>query len=127
MLGTTLFALEGNVQSPQVGSRIAALTGIGGIGVLDTMVVTAFDPPHRWVTTHTGSAFKGRGTFLVDPIAPLGARITWEEEIDLPLGIAGRLGWPVAKPLVKWGLAKSLHTLAKGIADGTLPVNPPRR
>ena len=125
MLGTKLFALEGDVDSPLAGSRMAALTGIGGIGVLDTMVVTVFDPPHRWETTHTGNAFKGRGIFRVEPL-PRGARITWEEEIELPFGIVGRLGWPLAKPLVKWGLAKSLNSLARGIADGTLPVNPPK-
>ena len=126
MLGTTLFPLEGDVAVPEVGSRMAALTGIGGIGVLDTMVVTVFDPPHRWETTHTGHAFKGVGIFLVEPRGSA-ARITWKEQIELPFGIVGRLGWPVAKPLVRWGLAKSLHSLAAGILDGTLPVNPPRQ
>lgn len=127
MLGTKLFPLEGDVPVPGVGSRIAALTGIGGIGVLDTMVVTVFDPPYRWETTHTGNAFKGVGIFLVEARGDSGARITWKEQIELPLGILGRLGWPVAKPLVKWGLARSLHSLAKGIHNGTLPVNPPKQ
>lgn len=127
MLGTKLFPLEGDVPVPGVGSRMAALTGIGGIGVLDTMVVTVFDPPYRWETTHTGNAFKGVGIFLVEARGHSGARITWKEEIELPLGILGRLGWPVVKPLVKWGLAKSLHSLAKGIQNGTLPVNPPKQ
>lgn len=125
MLGTKLFPLEGDVPVPGVGSRMAALTGIGGIGVLDTMMVTVFDPPHRWETTHTGNAFKGVGIFLVEPHGA-GSRITWKEQIELPLGILGRLGWPVAKPLVRWGLAKSLQSLAKGILDGTLPVSPQR-
>lgn len=125
MLGTTLFPLDGDVAVPHAGSRMAALTGIGGVGVLDTMVVTVFDPPRRWETTHTGNAFKGVGIFLVDPIPGGGARITWREEIELPLGVLGRLGWPLAKPLVRWGLATSLRKLAKGILDGTLPVNPP--
>lgn len=122
MLGTKLFPLEGEVAVPGVGSRMAALTGIGGIGVLDTMVVTVFDPPYRWETTHTGNAFKGIGIFSVEARGN-GARITWTERIELPLGILGRLGWPLAKPLVRWGLAKSLHSLAAGILDGTLPVN----
>jgi hypothetical protein len=124
MLGTKLFPLQGEVPVPGVGSRMAALTGIGGIGVLDTMVVTVFDPPHRWETTHTGNAFKGVGIFSVEPRGD-GARITWTEQIELPLGVLGRLGWPAAKPLVRWGVAKSLRSLKKGILDGTLPVNPP--
>lgn len=124
MLGTKLFPLEGDVAVPGVGSRMAALTGIGGIGVLDTMVVTVFDPPYRWETTHTGNAFKGVGIFSVEPRGN-GARITWTEQIELPLGVVGRIGWPLAKPLVRWGLAKSLRSLANGILDGTLPVNHP--
>ena len=125
MLGTKLFPLEGDVPVPGVGSRLAALTGVGGIGMLDTMVVTVFDPPHRWETTHTGHAFKGVGIFQVETRGG-GSRITWTERIELPLGVLGRLGWPVAKPLVRWGLVRSLHTLARGILDGTLPV-PPRQ
>ncbi|MET3803460.1 uncharacterized protein YndB with AHSA1/START domain [Nakamurella sp. UYEF19] len=121
MLGTRLFALEGEVDVPEVGSRIAALTGIAGIGVLDTMTVTVFDPPHRWETVHTGNAFKGIGIFSVEP-GPLGARVTWAEEVDLPLGALGRFGWNFAKPLVRWGLSESLRRLARGVVEGSLPV-----
>ena len=121
MLGTTLFALDGDVEVPFVGSKIAALTGLGGIGVLDTMTVTVYEPPHRWITEHTGKAFKGTGIFEVKP-APGGARVTWAEEVDLPFGIVGRLGWTVAEPLVRWGLTASLKRLAKGVLNGSLPV-----
>ena len=125
MLGTTLFALGGDVAAPDVGSQIAALTGVAGVGVLDTMVVTDYDPPHRWATRHTGKAFRGAGIFTVE-VTPSGSRVTWAEEIDLPFGILGRVGWRGAKPLVRWGLAKSLRTLADGVLDGSLPVNRPR-
>ena len=46
--------------------------------------------------------------------------MTWAEEIDLPLGVVGRLGWKVAEPLVRWGLTASLKRLAKGVLDGSL-------
>lgn len=121
MLGTRLFALRGDSDVPQVGSKIAALTGVAGVGVLDTMTVTVFDPPHRWETEHTGNAFKGVGIFLVEPAAG-GARVTWAEEIRLPLGIVGGFGWKAAKPLVRWGLAVSLRRLARGVVAGSLPV-----
>ncbi len=121
ILGTTLFALESEVAVPQVGSRIAALTGVAGVGVLDTMTVTVYEPPNLWITAHTGSAFKGTGIFRVDP-APGGSRVSWAEEIDLPFGVVGRLGWSVAAPLVEWGLTASLKRLAKGVLDGSLPV-----
>jgi carbon monoxide dehydrogenase subunit G len=121
ILATTLFALDGDVEVPFVGSKIAALTGLAGVGVLDTMTVTVYEPPNRWITEHTGNAFKGTGTFQVES-APGGARVTWAEEIELPLGILGRLGWKVAEPLVRWGLTASLKRLAKGVMDGSFPV-----
>ncbi len=124
MLGTTLFALDGDVPVPDVGSAIAALTGIAGIGVLDTMTVTVYEPPYRWETRHTGNAFKGVGIFRVEP-APRGARVTWAEEIELPFGVVGRVGWRAAKPVVRWGLSHSLRNLRKGVVDGTLPVTRP--
>ena len=46
ILATKLFALEGDIAVPHVGSKIAALTGVAGIGVLDTMTVTVYQPPH---------------------------------------------------------------------------------
>jgi hypothetical protein len=123
ILGTRLFALDGDVDVPGVGSKIAALTGLAGFGVLDTMTVTVYDPPHRWETSHTGNAIKGIGIFTVEP-GPKGARVTWAEEVDLPFGIVGRLGWTVAKPLVRWGLAASLRRLSAGIISGKLPLKP---
>jgi len=124
MLGTTLFPVDGDVEVPLVGSRIAALTGLGGVGVLDTMTVTVYEPPHLWITAHTGHAFKGTGIFKVDP-GSQGARVTWAEELELPFGIVGRLGWKAAEPIVRWGLTVSLKRLAKGILDGSLPVTRP--
>lgn len=122
MLGTRLFALEGQVAVPEVGSRIAALTGIAGIGVLDTMTVTVYEPPHRWETVHTGKAFKGVGVFRVEQ-AGAGSLVTWGEEIPLPLGFLGGAGWKVVRPLVRWGLSVSLRKLGKGVRNGTLPVS----
>ena len=121
ILATSLFALDGDADVPAVGSRIAALTGLGGIGVLDTMTVTVFDPPHRWETSHTGHAIKGVGIFTVEPAAG-GARVTWAEELDLPLGIIGRIGFKAVAPLVRWALMASLRRLADGVLDGSLPV-----
>ncbi|SDP42848.1 Carbon monoxide dehydrogenase subunit G [Nakamurella panacisegetis] len=121
ILATSLFALEGDAEVPAVGSRIAALTGVGGIGVLDTMTVTVFEPPHRWETSHTGHTIKGIGIFTVDPM-PNGSRVTWAEELDLPLGAIGRIGFKVVAPIVRWGLKTSLRRLATGVLDGSLPV-----
>lgn len=120
IIATRLFALHSEIAVPAVGSRMAAFTGIAGFGVLDTMEVTVYDPPRRWETRHDGGLIKGTGIFGVEP-AEAGSKLTWVEELDLPLGIVGRAGWVLVKPVVRWGLARSLRKLARGIADGSLP------
>ena len=124
MLGTRLFALAGDIPVPRVGSRLAALTGLSGLGVLDLMEVTVYDPPRRWETRHTGGVIKGRGIFTVDPAGPGACVATWGEEVELPLGRLGRIGWVVARPAIAWGLRRSLERLATGVLDGSLPPRP---
>jgi hypothetical protein len=35
------------------------------------------------------------------------------EQLDLPFGAAGRLGWPLVRPAFRAGLEYSLHRLAR--------------
>ena len=121
ILGTRLFGLSGPVGVPEVGSRLAALTGVAGIGVLDLMVVTRYEPPVRWETDHVG-AFRGRGVFAVESL-PSGSRAVWVEEVELPFGLLGRLGWVLVRPAIRWGLHRSLRRLARGVESGTLPLH----
>ena len=37
----------------------------------------------------------------------------WSEQLDLPLGALGALGWPVVKPAFAWGVKRSLDVLAR--------------
>jgi hypothetical protein len=121
MVATSLYPLDGAVEVPEVGSRMAAFTAVLGVGVLDEMEVTAFDPPHRWEVKHLGRVIAGSGIFAVSA-APAGSRIEWVEELDLPLGALGRLGWPAVRPAVRWGLQLSLRRLAAGLESGTFPI-----
>lgn len=125
MLATRLYELAGPVRSPEVGARLAALTGIAGIGFLDTMEVTEYSAAdRRWTVRHTGGFVRGTGEFAVaagpDPDSCI---VSWVEEVDPPFGLLGRLGWPVAAPVVRWGLAVSLRRLATGLTGGRLPVS----
>ena len=108
IIATRLYAIEGEVSIPQVGSRMAAFTGLVGVGFLDTMVVTEYDPPWRWVTQHEGEFVQGVGIFEVEPSLG-GCRFTWGEELELPFGFIGRLGWPLVKPFARFGLQASLR------------------
>ena len=99
-----------------VGGRLAARTGLprpGGrhLGVLDTMVITEWDPPRRAVVQHTGRIVRGPGTFEVVPRFA-GSTVTWTEQLWLPFGVVGRLGWPLVKPAVVLGVRLSLRRFA---------------
>jgi carbon monoxide dehydrogenase subunit G len=95
-----------------VGEPIEAFTGIGRIGFLDTMTITVWEPPQRAVVRHTGRIVRGSGAFEVRETAPGCSRVVWSEWVDLPLGVIGRLGWPLVRPWLKAGVSFSLRRLA---------------
>ncbi|HEV2639151.1 MAG TPA: SRPBCC family protein [Actinocrinis sp.] len=113
MLGTRVRGTEANGQG--VGGGIEAWTGVGPLGFLDTMVITEWDPPHRCAVKHTGRLIKGTGAFEVTEHKDGGCILSWSEDLTLPLGALGRLGWPVAKPFTKFGLERSLAKLKAAV------------
>jgi len=103
-----------------VGGGIEAWTGFGPVGFLDTMVITAWEPPHRCLVDHTGRVIKGTGAFEVttDPRNPDGSStLTWVEDVELPLGALGRFGWLLLRPVVRLGVAHSLKRLATAVSN----------
>lgn len=94
-----------------LGTEIEALTGVGRFAVRDTMRVTEWDPPRRCTMQHTGRLIRGRGIF--DVVARSGgSRFSWTEELELPFGVLGRAGWPLARPLARFGLQRSVNRFA---------------
>ena len=115
MLGTRVRVTGGDGRG--VGTTLHAVTGVGPIGVPDTMEVVEFvEPtdatPGRAAVRHTGRIIRGEGFFEVAPLGPHRCRFTFTELIDLPLGALGRLGWPLARPVVKAGFVASLRRMA---------------
>ncbi len=100
------------------GETISAFTGIGRLGFTDTMVITVWEPPVRAVVRHTGKVVRGSGAFEVDALAPDRSRVVWSEWVDLPLGVLGRLGWPLVRPLLRLGVQVSLRRLARYVESG---------
>lgn len=99
------------------GGRIEATTGVplpGGrrLGVLDTMTITGWDPPHSVDVLHTGRVVRGTGSFQVRPRGT-GSTFVWVETLDLPLGVLGRVGWPLVKPGFVAGVRLSLKRFAR--------------
>lgn len=101
------------------GADIEAFTGVGRIGITDPMTIVVWEPPRRCVVRHTGRVIRGSGAFEVQDLGPDRSRVVWSEWLDLPLGILGRVGWLLVRPLARLGVARSLHRLARLVeADG---------
>lgn len=104
-------------QAEGVRTRLAARTGLKlpgrrrHVGVLDTMVVTEWDPPRRVVVQHTGRIVRGPGIFEVEPRGEH-STFVWTEQLWLPFGPLGVAGWPLAKPFVVLGVRLSLRRFA---------------
>jgi carbon monoxide dehydrogenase subunit G len=96
----------------RVGERLLAVTKVAGVGFRDPMEVVRWEPPRRVDVRHLGRVVRGTGSFLVEP-APGGAWLVWAEDLDLPLGTAGRLGFAVVGPLFRRLLRRSLRRLAR--------------
>jgi hypothetical protein len=100
-----------------VGGGIEAFTGVGRVGFLDTMVITRWDPPRACHVVHTGRLVRGTGAFEVESREG-GATFVWSEDLDLPLGVVGRLGWPLVRPLFAAGVRLSLRRFARWVEAG---------
>ena len=114
MLGTKV---RPTLQDGQgVGGRLEAFSGFGRIGFLDTMEITLWQPPRACHVVHTGRVVKGTGAFEVEPRGDGRSRFHWREDLDLPLGRLGQLGWLLVRPLFAYGVRVSLRRFARQVA-----------
>jgi uncharacterized protein YndB with AHSA1/START domain len=100
-------------RSEGVGARLEAFTGLARVGVVDPMVVVEWEPPHRVAVRHTGNVLRGTGVFEVFSLPAKRSRLVWTEELELPLGRLGRLGWPAARPAMAAAGRACLRRLAR--------------
>jgi hypothetical protein len=119
MLGTRVEVRVGDGAS--VGSELAAWTGAGPVGFWDTMVITRWERPYRVDVAHTGRLVRGTGAVEVLALPGGRSRITWSEDLELPLGRLGRLGWPMARPAFLLGIRRSLDAFGRLVEQGVLP------
>ncbi|MEO8330236.1 MAG: SRPBCC family protein [Candidatus Nanopelagicales bacterium] len=106
-----------------VGGSFEAFTGVGRVGVLDPMRITEWDPPRRVVVKHMGSVVRGWGIFEVFALPGDRSRFVWSEQLNLPLGHAGRLLWPLVRPVVAAGVRHSLSDFRKQL-EAKRPIVP---
>lgn len=112
IIGTEVAVVAGDGRSP--GSRIEAYTGRRPVGFLDTMTITAWEPPHRVRVQHDGRLLRGPGEITVRPVGRRSV-LSWSEDLELPLGVLGAVGWRVARPAVRWGFRRSLQAFARSV------------
>ncbi|MCW2585656.1 MAG: hypothetical protein JWN55_1172 [Frankiales bacterium] len=116
MLGTRV---RGTAQDGRgVGGGVEAFTGLGRLGFRDPMEITLWEPPYRCHVRHTGRVVRGTGAFEVRDRAAGQSTFVWREDLDLPLGALGRLGWPLLRPLFVAGLRLSLRRFARWVEAG---------
>jgi len=115
MLGTRVTPTH--LDGRGVGGRIEAFSGLGRIGFLDPMEITLWQPPRACHVTHLGRVVRGTGAFEVEPRGDRRSRFHWREELDLPLGLLGRAGWLLVRPLFAYGVQLSLRRFARLVAS----------
>ena len=101
-----------------VGTSIAAFTGpfykryprFSKVGLLDTMVVTNWQPPSRCDVLHTGKVLKGTGTFELVEISQDVTRFNWSEDIE-----CSRLQFLAIYPFLWIGVRISLARLSASL------------
>ena len=118
MLGTKVWPVNGD--GTGVGGQIEAFTGIWRIGFLDTMEITSWDPPTKCDVLHTGRVVRGTGTFEVIATSESTSKFIWSEDLDLPLGLLGKIGFTLVKPGFVYGVRKSLEKFADRVEQGKL-------
>ena len=116
MLGTRVWPTAQGGQG--VGGGIEAFTGVGPLGFLDRMEITLWEPPRRCHVLHLGRVVRGTGAFEVEPLPGDRSRFVWREDLDLPLGLLGRLGWPLVRPAFAFGVQLSLRRFARWVEAG---------
>jgi uncharacterized protein YndB with AHSA1/START domain len=120
MVGTRVEVRSGDGRS--LGSELAAWSGAGPAGFWDTMVITRWEPPYRVDVEHTGRLVRGTGTMEVIALPGERSRFVWGEDLALPLGALGTLGWPIVRPAFLAGVRRSLRDFARLVEAGQLPA-----
>ena len=79
------------------------------------MVITKWEPPRLVEVQHTGRIIRGPGIFEIEPRGEH-CTFVWTERLYFPWSLWGRLwdlGWLVARPLVAFGVRRSLARFAR--------------
>lgn len=103
------------------GSLIEAVSTIGPAVLRDEMRVVKLDPPYEVRVVHCGRLLRGPGVLRCTAMGGPRTQVVWHEWLHIPLGLPGRLAWPVLWPGSKLGLTQALKRFARLVEQGRLP------
>lgn len=95
--------------------NLLAITKIGPVRLVDTMVVTDWQPFNRIVIEHTGRIVLGKGIFSVQKVSNDSCKFVWQEITPVPFGLIGQIGLAIFKPIINVPFNMSLKRLKSNI------------
>lgn len=103
------------------GSVVESVTTVGPAILRDEMQVVRMDPPYEVRVVHCGRLLRGPGSLRCTPLQGDRTQVVWHEWFHLPLGLAGRVAWPLLWPGSKVSLTQALKRFARLVETGVLP------
>jgi hypothetical protein len=98
-----------------VGVRIAVRTRVFGVPAFtEVLEVVRWEPPRLLQIAHTGFV-RGAGTWRLDALGPDATRLSWTEELRLPLPVVGVIALRIYSPFLRRTMRRSIDALAREI------------
>ena len=110
-----------SAQTSGAGTRFECDTKIGPLKLTDVMEITEWSPGKAMGVRHTGIV-TGTGRFRLAAALGERTRFEWNEVLEFPIWMGGRLGAFAAKPVLRWVWRRNLAQLA---ARFDVPAPPP--
>lgn len=92
------------------GTRFECDTKVGPFSLTDVMEITAWDDERRMGVRHVGLV-EGTGEFVLSPLGPDRTAFRWQEDLDFPWFMGGRIGAFVARPVLRAVWRRNLRRL----------------
>jgi hypothetical protein len=103
-----------SAQRSGVGTTFECVTGFGPFRFTDRMEVTEWEPGRTMGVMHTGLV-AGTGRFTLKRARRGRTRFGWEEQLEFPRRLGGRVGAVLAKPALIAVWRRSLRNLKEQV------------
>ena len=100
-----------------VGTTFECITGVGPLRLNDRMEITEWVPGRTMGVAHVGLV-SGTGRFTLRRARRGRTRFTWEERLELPWWLGGKVGAVVATPMLRAVWRRNLRNLKAKVEGG---------